>query len=466
MGNSLSEVQGKIESVAQETLDKLGLVKSHGRKRAFIAPTAERIDIASVHIERKSLPNSYPLVRQEATSRWSCNACKTIYGPGFHAYSSRADDYDVCPYCILGPASPGQHVLSKHNVGSRWACDGCRQTREAHEPSNGCREDNFDLCDTCFRKGKEELVKQAQQASGISAPPAAVQSTGRTRSLFVGINYPGTSAELKGCVNDVTTIMRLLEDRMHFNISDRRIYVDEPGYPGKNGEPTKHNIIEGLKWLVQGAQPGDALFFHYSGHGTKVVDRDGDDEDGYDEALVPADYSRAGMILDDDIYNIVLKDLKPGVRLTAITDCCHSGTIMDLEYQFVWKGESFGAPKLRTRSGSNNVVTRDFSTESKKPCDADVVQFSGCKDSQTSADTHSSSFENPYDGPGFAGGACTNAFTELFTKYDDLSYGQLLTNMQALLQRKRYTQIPQLSTSCKIEMTQKFSLTEALDTGK
>ena len=443
------------------------VVTAPGRKRAFIVPTAELVDVSTLaHIERRSLPNNYPLVRQEASNRWACNACRTVYSKGFHSYASRQDDYDICPDCIIGPASPKLHVLSKQNVGTRWGCDGCGSVRDAHESSNGCREDNYDLCDACFRKGKAELVKQAQQAGGMSGPPPPIPPSGRTRSLFVGINYPGTSAELKGCVNDVTVILKLLEDRMQFDVRDRRIYVDERGYPGKTGEPTKQNILDGLRWLVEGANPGDALFFHYSGHGTKVADRDGDDDDGYDEALVPGDYSRAGMILDDDIYKIVLRDLKPGVRLTAITDCCHSGTIMDLEYQFVWTGENFGRPKRRTRSGGSNVVTRDCSSESKKPCDADVVQFSGCKDTQTSADTHTSGFENPYDGPGFAGGACTNAFTELFTKYDDLSYGQLLTNMQGLLKQKRYTQIPQLSSSCKLDMTQKFSLTAALDTGK
>ncbi len=36
--------------------------------------------------------------------------------------------------------------------------------------------------------------------------------------------------------------------------------------------PTKANIIAGLKWLAEGAQPGDVLFFSYSGHGCQEED--------------------------------------------------------------------------------------------------------------------------------------------------------------------------------------------------
>jgi len=32
-------------------------------------------------------------------------------------------------------------------------------------------------------------------------------------------------------------------------------------------KPTKDNILAGLKWLTDGVQPGDQLFFHYSGYG-------------------------------------------------------------------------------------------------------------------------------------------------------------------------------------------------------
>jgi hypothetical protein len=39
-----------------------------------------------------------------------------------------------------------------------------------------------------------------------------------------------------------------------------------------------------MKWLVKDAKMNDSLAFHYSGHGGQVVDKDGDEDDGYDES--------------------------------------------------------------------------------------------------------------------------------------------------------------------------------------
>jgi hypothetical protein len=40
-------------------------------------------------------------------------------------------------------------------------------------------------------------------------------------------------------------------------------------------QPTRRNILNALGWLVSDAQPGDSLFFHYSGHGSQVRDYNG-----------------------------------------------------------------------------------------------------------------------------------------------------------------------------------------------
>ena len=57
-----------------------------------------------------------------------------------------------------------------------------------------------------------------------------------------------------------------------------------------------------------------------SGHGTKLRDDDhGEEEDGYDEALVPLDFNEgAGMIRDDDLYDILVKDLSKGVHMVSL----------------------------------------------------------------------------------------------------------------------------------------------------
>ena len=52
---------------------------------------------------------------------------------------------------------------------------------------------------------------------------------------------------------------------------------------GIHTPPTKANIWAAMQWLIKGAQPGDALFFHFSGHGGQVKDISGDEADGMDE---------------------------------------------------------------------------------------------------------------------------------------------------------------------------------------
>ena len=49
---------------------------------------------------------------------------------------------------------------------------------------------------------------------------------------------------------------------------------------------------------------------------------------------MPCDYKRAGQITDDELFKILVKDLPEGCKLTAVMDCCHSGTGLDLPYDY------------------------------------------------------------------------------------------------------------------------------------
>lgn len=51
----------------------------------------------------------------------------------------------------------------------------------------------------------------------------------------------------------------------------------------------------------------------------------GDEADGYDEIIYPCDYMRSGIISDDEMYDLMVKELPEGVQLTALVDACHSG---------------------------------------------------------------------------------------------------------------------------------------------
>ncbi|CAM9296919.1 unnamed protein product [Chrysoparadoxa australica] len=156
-------------------------------------------------------------------------------------------------------------------------------------------------------------------------------SNGRTKALMIGINYVGQQGELSGCHNDVKGMVEYLKSSGYSDTNETmKLLMDD----ALHESPTASNIMGGFKWLLAGAQPGDSLFFHYSGHGGSMPDDNGDEADGKDETMVPLDYQRAGQIRDDLIFTELVVGVPKGVTLTVVMDCCHSGSILDLPYMF------------------------------------------------------------------------------------------------------------------------------------
>lgn len=143
------------------------------------------------------------------------------------------------------------------------------------------------------------------------------------KALLVGINdYAPAGAggpDLRGCVNDVRDMASTLCSLklIPCEPSSLKILTDS--------RATRQNILDGLRWLVAGAKTGDVLIFHYSGHGTQVVDTSSDEPDKKDEAICPQDFRTAGVITDDNLREI-FKHIPSGVNLDVILDSCFSGT--------------------------------------------------------------------------------------------------------------------------------------------
>ena len=324
---------------------------------------------------------------------------------------------------------------------SDWNCDTCSSAHRLGETSYGCRTCNFDMCEACVRKASAS-AHAGPASPAAPASPATPSGRGRTRALFVGINYVGTENQLSGCVNDVRNIKSLLE-QVHMDLSDSRFLVDDPKFPGCYGKPTRKAIEASLQWLVEGAQPGDNFFFHYSGHGSQLPDDNGDEEDGFDETLVPLDFNSSGMIRDDWIFKVLCANLPAGCRLTAVTDCCHSGSILDLPYEL---------------QGNN------FARVGKKESAADVLLISGCKDAQTSADVSSVGSFVSGQGPAGAGGACTSCLMAMLEEgqIGKISYGELRDRMLKFLKEHRYSQVPQFSSTKPFSLQSPFGFTGKL----
>ncbi|RKP24669.1 peptidase C14, caspase domain-containing protein [Syncephalis pseudoplumigaleata] len=296
--------------------------------------------------------------------------------------------------------------------------------------------------------------------------------TGRRRALLVGINYKGQQGELRGCINDVHNIKRFLMELHHFRECDMVILTDDQQDP--RSIPTRANMIAAMRWLVNGAQPNDSYFFHFSGHGGQVRDADGDESDGFDETILPLDYKRAGQIVDDEINAIMVRPLPPGCRLTAIFDSCHSGTAMDLPFLYDERGQLVkSSPKKKvTQSlqqaskqylsgnlmGAVSALTSSLQsmqsggqatkiTQETRASMGDVIMFSGCMDSQTSADTSVQGYG--------ATGAMSYAFITTMRGNPQQTYTMLLGNLREIL-RGKYSQKPQMSTGRPMDMNTWF----------
>lgn len=142
------------------------------------------------------------------------------------------------------------------------------------------------------------------------------------KAVVVGINdYAPIGAggpDLNGCINDARDMANTLVI-CGFPPANIRIL--------SNHNATRANIIRYLNWLLTKCKAGDSLAFYYSGHGTRVANIGTDVEiDGLDEAIVPHDYTTAGVLRDDDFKAIFDGKLVPGVNLEVIFDCCHSGS--------------------------------------------------------------------------------------------------------------------------------------------
>ena len=209
------------------------------------------------------------------------------------------------------------------------------------------------------------------------------------------------------------------------------------------------------------------------------------------------------MIIDDEIFDILVAPLPKGVRLTAITDCCHSGSVFDLPYSYVLDGEHEKAVEIDHRkmamaaamAAGKALLAKDYGGAMKQlmtagksymamkkesdtaqaeapvvtaPSDAptfdspdsnkgkmttnsnvskdyisirtalaDVIQLSGCKDTQTSADAFIG---------GESCGAMSFALIKAFNDHGlNQTYSDLLHNVRTTLLGK-YSQIPQMST--------------------
>jgi hypothetical protein len=256
------------------------------------------------------------------------------------------------------------------------------------------------------------------------------------KALLIGINEYERVNNLRGCGNDVSNLFSALSDFAGFTSGQVRSVAHD--------RATKAAIENRLAWLVGDAAPGDLLILHFSGHGSQVRDRDGDElDDGLDEVLCPFDMNWDASFITDDYLREKLR-VPEGVVLEVILDACHSGEgsshtafpasaapAVDPNRQ-----PRFAQPPVDivVRHAGEQLPVRRLFRDSRPA--SPVALWSACAEFQTAADA-------------LIDGVFNGAFTFFFCKHlrenPRILRAELLRRVKSSLALAGYSQVPELS---------------------
>ena len=102
-----------------------------------------------------------------------------------------------------------------------------------------------------------------------------------------------------------------------------------------NEQATKSRIMDAFSLLIKSCRLNDIVYIHFSGHGQRVTDVDGDEKDCWDESWIPYDAYRyygdkdkgEKHLIDDEIYNLLTR-IKGKIgdkgKILVVVDACHS----------------------------------------------------------------------------------------------------------------------------------------------
>ena len=154
------------------------------------------------------------------------------------------------------------------------------------------------------------------------------------KAIFIGINYiQSTLNRLAGCANDVSKMISYMSQK---NFKTMILSDDIPSTTERIVKwPSRKNILEAIDWVTKDMKSGDEAFVHYSGHGGLTIDLSGDELSGKDSCIYPVSVTgNVECITDDELRILLVNKVPEGAFCTVIFDCCHSGTCLDLRYNY------------------------------------------------------------------------------------------------------------------------------------
>lgn len=175
------------------------------------------------------------------------------------------------------------------------------------------------------------MVRKLVLIIGLFLMAVIAGNAQRKRAFMVGVSHYDTALtgyqwnDING-VEDINFLTPVLKNQGFYLTT----LLDD--------QATHQNITSQLTTFTNKTKKGDIVYLHFSTHGQPVEDIDGDEDDGWDEAIVPIDayklykkgvYEGDKHLLDDQL-NTYIKKLRakigPTGFLYVVIDACHAGT--------------------------------------------------------------------------------------------------------------------------------------------
>lgn len=247
--------------------------------------------------------------------------------------------------------------------------------------------------------------------------------------------------DLPGAEHDARAMRDVLVDRWGFPEENVRLLL--------NGDATRAALEEAVVgWLGGNAAAGDNVVVFFAGHGSQMWDESGDEEDGLDETLAPADVSPAhtGRDISDDAF---------GEWLQAIAS---TNVVLVLDHGTSGRGSRTPTPFSRARLLGRDVGRLPVPGETAReqlpappldetgfdPGGPNVLELSAAQPHQAAVDAY---FPGEAGAGPFHGGAFTTYLVRaLWRAPAGRSYEDVFRDVARALERNRFQQAPHLSS--------------------
>lgn len=260
-------------------------------------------------------------------------------------------------------------------------------------------------------------------------------------AVVIGINdylvFDGIeNGDLRGAEHDALLIERALITR--FSVPESNILTL------LSRDATKSAIEAAVtEWLPERVRPQDRVFFYFAGHGAQSMDDDGDESDGLDETISPADvelYTSSKDIRDDELRGW-LAALRTS-DIIVILDSCHSGTATRAAVGYVRTRSLPGRGLIPSEPQVRSVGSEDRATQTMTD-GVGVIEIAAAAPGQYAVDV---GFRNERGEHQFYGGAFTTFFVaELEKASPDATFEEVFQSTFHAMKASRFEQDPQIS---------------------